>query len=1063
MQKLIRWFNNNWLFVAGLLLLAFIPLYPKIPLFDIKNTWVYVRLEDFFVLFILLAFAGMLIRGKITLKSPLTAPIFLFFLAGGVATIHSIVLIYPTVSDIFPNVSFLSYLRRIEYMSVFFISYAAMKDRRMFPFVVATLTVTVITVSLYGLGQKYAGFPAFLTMNEEFAKGLPIQLSALSRVSSTFGGHYDLAAFLVLTVPVCIALTLGLTKAAPRFLFAAVSLLATVVMFMTVSRISFAALVFVVFGLLLVIRRKLLLILVPLAIVAGIVVLSRQPGMVNRFSSTVKTIDVLVDAKTGSPLGHVEMVPNTYFRDKTVLQQFYKSLTEINIKASPSAKYVMPYVTLSDTVILLREPMAPTGEDLPSGSGYINLTLSPNIIKTGEFMYEPKPAEATASSIVHVINGEYLVKRTAAYDLSFTTRFQGEWPKALLAFRRNILFGSGYGSVSLAVDNSYLRMLGETGILGSLAFLSIFLVFGAYLVQGIRILTNPLVKYVSYGLVAGIAGLCINALFIDVFEASKVAFTLWLLMGFVLGAIRLYSRMQFSVFTQLKSIASSNVAIVVAVAVVAIMLFVQQTRNYFVGDDYTWLRWAATCTIDQAGTPCTDGFTAFVRYISQADGFFYRPGTKLYFWGMYRFFWLNPEIYHAVSLGLHALFGILVYFLARIVFSRKAHAALSAFLFVMLSASSESVIWISATGHLIAANFVLASMLLYIAWSKQKRIVLYCIASAASFFAMMFHEFGIVAPFLFLVYVYTLEEKKLSVRALFSRFSNIALFIPLIVYLAMRFSAGSHWFSGDYNYNLLKFPLNAVGNYIGYAMVTFTGPMGMAVQQFIRASFRENTLGLIAGSIVGVFLMYGSIRLMYRKLSRNDRKIILFSLAFSVISLLPFLGLGNITLRYHYVGAAGFVFFLVYILRKLYAIVLTSGRETAMMLTAVAVAVFTLWHVVVLQGIHLDWYHAGEKTRQFIISIDNAYENYWATEPMRLHFVNVPIRHGEAWVFPVGIEDALWFVCKNPDIQVYSWDSRERALDAVPYGSPTQKVFEFSKEGKVWEVQKKLPEPVLLQ
>jgi len=237
----------------------------------------------------------------------------------------------------------------------------------------------------------------------------------------------------------------------------------------------------------------------------------------------------------------------------------------------------------------------------------------------------------------------------------------------------------------------------------------------------------------------------------------------------------------------------------------------------------------------------------------------------------------------------------------------------------------------------------------------------------------------------------------------------------------------------------------------------------MAVQQFILVSFRENTLGLIAGIMIGVFLMYGSNRLIYRKLSKNDRKIILFSLSFSMVSLLPFLGLGNIALRYQYVGAVGFVFFFVFILRKLYAVVLTSGREIAMMFTGVLVTVFTLWHIVVLQGIHLDWYHAGEETRQFIISIDNAYENYWATEPMRLHFVNVPIRHGEAWVFPVGIKDALWFVCKNSDIEIYSWDSRVHALNAVPYGSPTQKVFEFTKEGKVWEVQKKLPEPLLLQ
>ena len=39
-------------------------------------------------------------------------------------------------------------------------------------------------------------------MNEEFAKGIPIKLSQLSRVPSTFAGHYDLAAYLVLMIPI---------------------------------------------------------------------------------------------------------------------------------------------------------------------------------------------------------------------------------------------------------------------------------------------------------------------------------------------------------------------------------------------------------------------------------------------------------------------------------------------------------------------------------------------------------------------------------------------------------------------------------------------------------------------------------------------------------------------------------------------------------------------------------------------------------------------------------------------------------------------------------------------
>lgn len=208
-MKIIKWLQNNSLFVLTLFLLAFIPLYPKIPLIDIKNTWVYIRAEDFIVLLSLFIWGLFLVRKKITLRTPLTIPILLFWIIGALATIHGILIIFPTMANVFPNVAFLSYVRKIEYLSVFFIAFAGMRDKQFLRYVVIVLTATLLIVSLYGIGQRYMGFPAFLTMNEEFAKGEPIQLSRQSRVPSTFAGHYDLAAFLVLVVPILASLIFG--------------------------------------------------------------------------------------------------------------------------------------------------------------------------------------------------------------------------------------------------------------------------------------------------------------------------------------------------------------------------------------------------------------------------------------------------------------------------------------------------------------------------------------------------------------------------------------------------------------------------------------------------------------------------------------------------------------------------------------------------------------------------------------------------------------------------------------------------------------------------------------
>jgi hypothetical protein len=1056
MQKLIKWCKTWGFTAASLFLLAFIPLYPKLPLLDIRNTWVYVRVEDFLVLFVLLAWGITLVKDKPLIKSPITIPVLLFWLAGGLATIHSILLIVPVVWDIFPNVAFLSFLRRIEYMSLFFVAVAAVRDKRaIFPIAVTTVG-TVLAVSLYGVGQKYMGLPAYLTMNEEFAKGIPLTLSALSRVSSTFGGHYDLAAFLVLTLPIVVSILFATRHLILKLLLVGVFALGFFVLFMTVSRISVFAL-FISIGLVLFFqRRKLVLLLLPMGAIGVLVLLAFAPGLVDRFGSTVKTVDVLVDAKSGHPIGHVRVVPNTYFENKIVRQYMYDSIGDVTVLASPSAKFIVPYTELNPEVVVLTEPTAPTGEDLPSGTGYINLTLSPDIKRVGEFFYEPDLRESTTSAEAYVINGQYLIKRAAAYDLSFTTRFQGEWPHAIEAFKRNILFGSGYGSVSLAVDNSYLRMLAEVGLLGFVSFVSIFLLFGVYLYRVLPTVENPLTKSVAWGLAAGIVGLSINAVFIDVFEASKVAFTLWLLMGLVLGVLGVATpKISVNFVAEMKRIASSYPAIIVYLFVAMSLLWLPLTRNYFIGDDFTWLRWAADCTNLSAMTEgCGLRLSSIATYLTDAGGFFYRPATKLYFAFMYQAFWLNQTVYHIVSLALHFLVSICVFFLGLRMFKSKMLGAMSAFVFIWLSGFSEAVFWIAATGHMFATLLMLLSFFSYSAWRERKNGWFFVASIIAFALSLGFHEMGVVTPLLFLLYELSVSDNPMSFRAMTKNIWHWVLLLPLPVYAIMRLLSGSHWLSGDYNFNLLKFPVNAVGNALGYFFITLVGSYGTTISQVLRAVLRDN---LIVAVILLVLGAAGSVylyRIIRASIDPWEKRIIRFSLLFFGISLLPFFGLGNIAPRYGYTASIGVVMLIIYVMSKLYAVLLINGRDIARIVMAVIVSIFVLFHSVFMHQLHQDWNQAGDMVKRFIISMDSAYIDEWAVAPMEMHFVNIPIRHGEAWVFPVGISDALWFVYRNPNIKIYTWSTVEEALSAVTYNSMTQKIFVFKSDGSVQEVKK---------
>jgi len=1061
-MKILRWISDNILFLVTLFLLVFIPLYPKKPLLDVVNTWVYVRAEDFIVLSVLLLWITLLFRKKITLKTPLTMPILLFWIAGAVSTIHGVLLIFPGIANVFPNVAFLSMLRRIEYISLFFIAFAGLKDKRALPWIVAALTVTLFFVFLYGMGQKYFGFPAYLTMNEEFAKGAPIQLSALSRVPSTFGGHYDLAAYLVLVIPIVASMIFGFRNWFIKILLFLTVSSGFILLFMTVSRVSFFVVFISLAGVLFFHKKRWVIFSLPIvAILFGLLFLIFSPRLINRFGSTVKEIDVLVNAQTGEALGNIKEITPINFKDKIVKRRIFRTkddidanqqnTTEDSQQASSSA--ILPYVSLPAQGVLLVPPNASTGENLPQGTGYTNLSLSPVRKQLTEFFYQSK----NAPSEVLMFSGKFLIKRASAYDLSFTTRYQGEWPHAIEAFKRNIFLGSGYSSISLAIDNSYLRMLGEVGFLGFASFLIIFIVAGIYIKQALQKVDSPVVRSFVIGFAAGLFGLALNATLIDVFEASKVAFYLWLLMGITLGILHSYQTKQFSLYQELKKAALSPYAIIVYLGLVTLVMFSPMISNYFVGDDFTWLRWAADCTSGFVNVhQCPSVGERMLHYFTQSDGFFYRPGTKIFFLLMYSFFWLNPVVYHIASLSLHFLVVVLVFIVAQKIFKDLQRSALAAFLFAVLSGYSEAIFWLSSIGHLFAVLFVLLSILCFILWTEKKRLFFFIVSLVAIGASLLFHELGVVAPLLMLLYTFTTEEtfvKNLKQKKLYYGL----LFSPVLLYLIVRLFANSHWFNGDYSYNLVKLPFNIVGNTLGYLLLSLFGPMSLSFYEVLRNFSKGHIIVSVVALLVLVSCSVFAFR-MIRRMGKEDKRIILFGICFMFIALLPFLGLGNITSRYNYLVSFGFVILFAFCIKKLYGYLLTNGRDIAVGVITLIISVFFLLHIIQVQQMHGDWHEAGLKVNKFFVSIEGFYSDYWSTGPMKLNFVNVPIRTGEAWVFPVGLDDALWFMFKNPKIRVYQWQSVEKALDTV--SDPiNEKVLLFDSQGNVTEQEKiqKLP------
>jgi hypothetical protein len=124
-------------------------------------------------------------------------------------------------------------------------------------------------------------------------------------------------------------------------------------------------------------------------------------------------------------------------------------------------------------------------------------------------------------------------------DRSTSIRLNVEWPRAVRAFTKNPLLGTGYSSITLATDNDYLRLFGEVGLLGFFSFFLIFLNIGYLFLRKYPFVNN--FKGLELAIVAGTAGSLVgvfsNAFFIDIFEASKFAIIFWLLLGMVVYTV----------------------------------------------------------------------------------------------------------------------------------------------------------------------------------------------------------------------------------------------------------------------------------------------------------------------------------------------------------------------------------------------------------------------------------------------------------------------------------------------------------------------------------------------
>lgn len=474
--KMVESIKKNWLFYLLLFDIVFIILYPKFPLLNIKGTYVAIRIEDFLIALTLLSwFLINLKKIPVILSKTVTQTFILFWLAGLLSVIAGIYAAYEVRS----HLGILHWLRRVEMMGLFFVAATTLKNINQAKLILKTLIVVNLIVVLYGFGQIFLEFPVISTTNKEFSKGLILKLTEGARPNSTFAGHYDLAVYLSIILTFLGAYFFFYEDKRNIFknylqkgliFFSGIG--SFILLAFTAARISFVATLVsltVVFWLT---GKKLLIIgLIFLSLFAVAVV----PELRHRLVATI-TVNIIGGGgpKYQPPPGTVNIFTPDNAVDLASKAAVIKDLIESSKSASLSAK------------------------------------------------------ESTVSADIAL--GEPINTTELGVYRSLNIRTDVEWPRAVRAFNKNPVTGTGYSSLTIATDNDFLRSLGETGIFGTLSLILVFLVILKTYFKGLKKVSG-FERLFIISVIGAIISVLLTGIFIDVLEASKIAAVLWFMMG----------------------------------------------------------------------------------------------------------------------------------------------------------------------------------------------------------------------------------------------------------------------------------------------------------------------------------------------------------------------------------------------------------------------------------------------------------------------------------------------------------------------------------------------------
>jgi hypothetical protein len=507
MKKLLKLWRNiddNLVHIFFIGFIAAASLLPKLPLQHVEYTYIKIRFDDLLPAIVGIVFLLQWIRRKIKLNTSMLIAFLLFWAFVFVSFYYGYVQLGTIPGPRF-NIGLLHSLRRIQYMMIFFVASSAIITEKRFKDYLNYYFITLFVVVIYAIGQKFLGFCSYQSMNPAYVDGRCLVLHIGDRINSTFGGHFDLAAYLTFSIPMIIGMYFATGKKRYTALFVA----ALIVLLYTSARSSFVAYLMAT-GLFLLVHRKFKYLLFMILATGALLFVTGD--MTKRFQQTFQIKTVFVNTTTGG----------------TKIDQ------KISVDNLPAGNSEVPLLN-NALGTKLKNSKLTSAEEIEKQNYALEQVIS-DANKKGLKLTQAQ-IEQQANEIAKFIQP----KKSVLCDISCGTRLQIEWPRAIVAFRSSPWLGTGPSSLTEATDNDILRWLGEFGVLGTGVFV--------YILVMVCVKAKKLMKHVAQndryifsGFIFGTIALVLNGIYIDVFEASKVAYNFWLVAGMIVGLSTLYEK-----------------------------------------------------------------------------------------------------------------------------------------------------------------------------------------------------------------------------------------------------------------------------------------------------------------------------------------------------------------------------------------------------------------------------------------------------------------------------------------------------------------------------------------